>query len=323
MSCQQQERPKCWIDTDAGIDDAQGIMLALAAGVELVGISCVHGNVEVDQVVKNVCRVLTLYNRIDIPVYRGAAQPILSDPMDTDGYHGTDGLGDQPELYPKYSQVDMTPYKSGVLAVLELLKASQQYEGDLVIAAVGPLTNIALACKVDPNFPKRIKSLVVMGGSEHVGNITPTAEFNFHMDPEAAHMVFNLFPTTELVTWECSLRHILTQQELDGWFNYPGQDPRKVEFVQGIIKDAFVGDQKNFGGYTPCDPLAIAVALEPAVKTQVEQVWCNIELHGTQTRGMSVFDCRVNKKNQYPRNVTLIKDINMELFMDMMRKAMT
>eukprot|EP01024_Parvocaulis_polyphysoides_P039534 TRINITY_DN3576_c1_g1_i1.p1 TRINITY_DN3576_c1_g1~~TRINITY_DN3576_c1_g1_i1.p1 ORF type:complete len:371 (-),score=21.40 TRINITY_DN3576_c1_g1_i1:356-1468(-) len=318
----QEQGIKCWIDCDAGIDDAQGIMLALQSNVDIVGISCVHGNVDVDQVIKNVCRVLTLYERLEVPVYRGAAQPILSDPIDATYYHGSDGLGDQPDIYPQYDKVDISPYKVGKLAVLELLEASHQYKGQLVLAAIGPLTNIALACKLDPNFPERVKSLVVMGGAEHVGNITPTAEFNFHVDPEAAHMVFNLFPSTELVTWECSIKHFIDETILDSWLSDTQHNQFKTAFMKGIMRDALAGDIKHYGGYCPCDPLAIAVAIDPALKTLSEKVSCNIELHGSQTRGMSVFDNRATKvTNGVRTNVELIKDIDMDKFMEMMRKS--
>lgn len=79
-------------------------------------------------------------------------------------------------------------------SALLLLQAAAKHEGELVIAAIGPLTNLALACKLDIDFPGRVKALYVMGGAERAGNVTPASEFNFHCDPEAAHLVLKKFP---------------------------------------------------------------------------------------------------------------------------------
>ena len=76
------------------------------------------------------------------------------------------------------------------------VQAAQEHEGELMLCAIGPLTNVALACKLDVDFPKRVKGLYVMGGSERAGNVTPSSEFNFHADPEAAHLVLKKFPRT-------------------------------------------------------------------------------------------------------------------------------
>eukprot|EP01024_Parvocaulis_polyphysoides_P073514 TRINITY_DN9467_c0_g1_i1.p1 TRINITY_DN9467_c0_g1~~TRINITY_DN9467_c0_g1_i1.p1 ORF type:complete len:324 (+),score=38.28 TRINITY_DN9467_c0_g1_i1:87-1058(+) len=283
---------KCWIDTDAGVDDAIGLMIAMSCpDVEIIGISCVRGNIEVDQIVSNVCRITTLLNRDDVAVFKGAFEPVLQKGQIADHIHGSDGLGDRPNLYPKVHEINQSVYRDDVHAVTELLKASKLYEKELVLITLGPLTNIAMACKMDQHFQDRFSKVVVMGGSESVGNITSHAEFNFHADPEAAHIVFEKFKRITLVTWDCCLNHMLEPQFIQDLFQ-GGANKQKVEFAKGITEKLRNLCLQNYEGLIMCDPLAVIVAIRPELIVKSRPKDCDIELEGVRTRGMSILDNR-------------------------------
>ncbi len=175
------------LDMDPGVDDAVALMLALnSEELNIVGITTTYGNVPVDIATKNVFRVLSLANRIDVPVYVGSYRPILSFAGYAEDIHGEDGLGGVSIPY-----VDISPKGS---AVPFLMHAAREYE-DLTIVSTGPLTNIALAILVDREFPRHVGRLIHMGGAYGLtdygyGNVGPVNEFNIYSDPHAAKVVF-------------------------------------------------------------------------------------------------------------------------------------
>jgi len=178
------ERIPVWIDTDAGVDDA---MALLAAGrldkLDIRGISAVAGNVEVSHTFDNARKVCRLMGREDIPVYRGAERPLMK-PLNTAPLvHGVDGLGGA-ELPPSEAPVLTLPAWDALYA------AAQAAEGELQVAAIGPLTNLAIAFGKYPRLKKLLKRIVIMGGAAKGGNVTPAAEFNIYGDPHAAQAVF-------------------------------------------------------------------------------------------------------------------------------------
>ncbi|KAK9814425.1 hypothetical protein WJX72_005766 [[Myrmecia] bisecta] len=303
-------RKKLWIDCDAGVDDAQGLMLALAApGVDVVGISIVHGNVDVTKVSKNVARILTLCDRQDIPYYVGADEPLLGQPMDASFFHGEDGLGDVPSVAPAYDTLTLEP-AAGIAAV-KLSEAAQHWNGCLEVVAIGPLTNIALACKLDQNFPKRVAALYVMGGAETRGNISPTAEFNFHCDPEAAHLVLKKFHNTVMVTWDCTMAHALPWSLVDRWLE---TDTPKGRFANAASKASVrLEKSRGYEGWVVCDPYAVAIACCSEVMMESKLLSCTIEVQGSAlTRGQSVFDWN-NILGGKP-NVQLVTKIDVDAF---------
>lgn len=174
---------KLIIDTDPGVDDAMALFWAHAAPeLELIGLTTVFGNVRVDQATRNalvLCDVMGL----DIPVAEGAGQPSVLPPFTPSAYvHGDEGFGDMPAMTP-------TRAKDPRDAVTYLTETVRAYRGEVVVAPIGPLTNIAAAIEADPDFAKNVKQIVIMGGGLKGGNITPHAEANFYHDPHAAHVV--------------------------------------------------------------------------------------------------------------------------------------
>ena len=194
---------KMIIDTDAGVDDAQAIMLALMqADVDVLAITTLTGNVHIRQVNPNVLTILEIMDR-DVPVYAGIDRPLISEWEDAAEFHGGDGLGDyrdRPSLTRKLEDEH---------AVLALLRLSREYEGELTLIALGPLTNLAAAIRLDPAFPARIKQFVFMGGTIAAHGNTPivTAEYNIWTDPEAAHITLAAFEDATMLSWETTLAH--------------------------------------------------------------------------------------------------------------------
>src|SRR5271166_4069344 len=184
----QQSEPLL-IDVDTGIDDALALLYACAAReAEIVGVSTVVGNVSLMTATRNTRAVLTLAGRGDLPVWPGAASPLSDASGDARHVHGESGLGHA--LLPEPPEPAISAH-----AVDAIIAAAHAHAGRLVLVAVGPLTNIALAVMREPELPRLIKRFVIMGGAylEAAGNVTPSAEFNIWHDPEAARIVFRAF----------------------------------------------------------------------------------------------------------------------------------
>ncbi|WP_222195642.1 nucleoside hydrolase [Modestobacter italicus] len=195
------------VDTDPGIDDALALLLALASPeVDLRLVTTVHGNVDLARTTENALRVLHLAGRSDVPVAVGARSSLVVAQARRAGHvHGAEGLGGV-VLPPSPAAVDPRP---AVVALAELLLHSEQ---PVTVAAIGPLTNIALLLSVYPDAAARIGRLVVMGGSAtRGGNVTAAAEFNVWADPEAAAVVFAAGLPTVLVGLDVTLPTVLTE----------------------------------------------------------------------------------------------------------------
>ena len=173
--------PKVVLDCDPGLDDAIAILTA-AHYCDLVGITTVNGNVGIDHTTHNALAVAQIAG-LGAPVHRGAARPLIAPTMDAARIHGDTGLGDValPALAGSVASED---------AVAFLCDTARTVDG-LHLLAVGPLTNVALALRRDPDLPRRLAGITIMGGGARGGNVTPAAEFNVWADPEAAAMVFS------------------------------------------------------------------------------------------------------------------------------------
>jgi purine nucleosidase len=302
------------IDTDPGVDDAHAILLALAhPDTRVEAITTVNGNVGVEQTTANALKILDAAGR-DVPVYRGCDRPLISRELPAVHVHGQDGLGDCG--LPASSKKPQAEH-----AVQALVRLANQNPGELTLAAIGPLTNLAAALCLDPDLPKKFRRLVVMGGAIYSrGNTdTVTAEFNIHTDPEAAAMVFSSWPMLTLLSWETTLEHVFTREVLERFFNLG--TPRAKFFHdtnQKIL--AFIRERLGRDMLFAPDGLALAAAVEPGIVTRAEQKYVCIELHGSQTRGQTVVDWQ--GYSGHAPNTEIILQLDQERFTRLMEDGL-
>lgn len=272
-----------WIDTDPGVDDAWAILMMMAsAQVQVVGISVVGGNVSLTHTLANALRVVDRAP-YTIPVYSGAAQPLIGGLPDAGFVHGKDGFGDA-NPPPASSTAQSLP------AALALIEATRKYAREINVLALGPLTNLALACALDPELPSRCRRLVVMGGAIGAfGNTrVPSAEFNIGFDPEAAAMVCTRWPRMELVDWELSMAAAPLSSEVDEWLQRSSAGARWLHSITRSTAQFVHGHHLQRWAWA--DPLAALVALTPASVTEWSHAPIEIALAAGPTRGQTVVD---------------------------------
>ncbi|KAF1382730.1 hypothetical protein PFLUV_G00146800 [Perca fluviatilis] len=314
---------KLLLDVDCGVDDAQAIMLALAApNVELLGITCVHGNTTVENVCKNTLRVLQVCNKLEIPVFKGAAKPILGNSLSAGQFHGQDGLGDAPD--PDAPGLDLVQKEGAVSAMIRIVSENP---GEVSLVATAPLTNLALAVRMDPSLPSKLRGLYIMGGNtESRGNTTVCGEFNFAADPEAAYIVLNDYQCPMyLACWEFTCYSKLPWEFCDAWL---AQDTDKARFMAKIFQHSIEVSQSERlqkecvagTGFISCDSYAMAAAVDDSFITESDHYPVSVELTGTHTRGMMIVDTVGFLENA--QKAFIMKKVDMEKFKQMMMAAL-
>jgi purine nucleosidase len=302
------------IDTDPGVDDAHAILLALAhPDVQVEAITTVNGNVNLDLTTANALKILDAAGR-DVPVYRGCDRPLINRLVHAAHVHGEDGLGDC--NIPASKKAAQSEH-----AVHALVRMANENPGEFTLAAIGPLTNLAVALSIDPDLPKKIKRLVIMGGAIYgKGNTeTVTSEFNIHTDPEAAHMVFSAWPMLTLLSWETTLAHVFTRETLNRFFNL-GTSRAKFfhDTNQKILK--FIEERLRQDILFAPDGLALAAAVEPGIVTKSEKKYVTVELHGAHTRGQTVVDWYGSTRKE--PNTEIILEVNQDRFIQLMENGL-
>ena len=267
------------MDVDTGVDDAIALMLAVARpDVELVAVTCCAGNVEAPQAAANTLAVLELCGVDDVEVAVGSETPLVQ-PLRTATSHGPRGLG---YAQPPAARTSVSSRYAPDLIVDE----ARQRPGELLLVATGPLTNVALALRLEPALPQLLRRLAVMGGSfDHPGNTTPVAEFNVWVDPEAASEVFRAFSSALERPLVVGL-NVTEKTELR-----PEHVVQLGENTVGrLVAEAVRVKFEHNGGFAHMhDPLALALALDPTLgETRPGAV--DVELGGSLTRAMTVVD---------------------------------
>ena len=268
------------LDTDPGVDDAMAIFLALRSPeLQLEAITAVSGNVPLSFTLPNALRLVEIAGRTDVPVAAGAAVPLLRRLVTAAYVHGNNGLGGVEFPEPKIKPVA----ESAVELIRHIVRGNP---GEITIAAVGPLTNIATLLKVDPSIAPLIKSFALMGGSLSGGNITPAAEFNFYVDPEAARIVFDSNVPILMVGLDVTHKVLLHESQVK--ILEAAQNP--VSQAAAKIMRATMARIKPTNDETVVamhDPLTIASLIDPSLIT-AKDYYVQIETTGEMTAGMSV-----------------------------------
>lgn len=271
------------IDTDTASDDAVALILALRApDVRVVAITTVAGNVDVQQATRNALYTVELCGA-DVPVYSGAEKPLLRTYTNATWFHGRDGLGDHDYLPPRKSPEKL----HAVDAIIDAIEANP----GVVIVTLAPLTNLALALAKKPAIAANVGRCVVMGGAPCCeGNVTPAAEYNIWVDPEAARIVMLSGLPVELVGWQLSRGDAVVNESeiaLIQGFNNPLA--RFAVECNSHARRAYKVQTGEDGISLP-DPVAMCIALDRSIGTEWSNHYVDVETRSELTRGMTVVD---------------------------------
>jgi pyrimidine-specific ribonucleoside hydrolase len=292
------------IDCDPGHDDAIAILLALASPeVELRGVTTVAGNQTLDKTTRNALKVLELAGRADIPVAAGADRPLRRELRTAAHVHGESGL-DGPDL-PEPTSTPVAAHAADLLA--ELL------EPDVVLVPTGPLTNVALLLERHPDVKTRLDRIVWMGGATGEGNVTPAAEFNAFVDPEAAAAVFGRGIEVTMIGLDITHKALFTRAHADR-LRGSGRAGRAVAELSDFFQ-RFHESRYGFDGSPIHDALAVAEVIDPNLVTTIE---CNIEIETASQfcDGRTVVD-RWHVTDR-PRNAKAGIDVDAERFLELL-----
>ena len=271
------------IDTDTASDDAVAIIMALRApDVRVVAITTVAGNVDVQQSTRNALYTVELCGA-DVPVYTGAEKPLLRRYENATWFHGRDGLGDH-----GYPPPNRAPGKLHAAdAIIEAVEANP----GLIIVTLAPLTNLALALAKKPDIAAKVGRCVVMGGAPCCeGNVTPAAEDNIWVDPEAARMVMLSGLPVELIGWHlCRGDAVVREDDIARIQGFNNAVARFAIECNSHARKAYKVQTGEDGISLP-DPVAMCIALDPTVGTEWSSHYVEIETQSELTRGMSVVD---------------------------------
>ncbi|GAB4475690.1 MAG: nucleoside hydrolase [Anaerolineales bacterium] len=300
------------VDTDPGIDDAHALMLALShPAVQVEAISTVAGNVSLEQTTRNALTVLELLGN-EVPLYAGCADSLVHSPPRRAVSHGSDGLGEGNFPPPRRA-----PVKEH--AASALVRLTRQYPGEITLVAIGPLTNLAVATRLDPELPKRVQRLVILGGviSGRGNSWLPAAEFNFYLDPEAAYVVFENWHNLLLVPWETVEKHRLSKAEVEALFAI---ESPKAAFFRRTLRQRFEQQVPLYGGVNEPDPLAMAIAIDQTLIQKSVTKAVTVECFGSITRGQSIVDWEgVLGKNP---NAEIVLEVDQGRYVEMLKQSL-
>ncbi|HJU39302.1 MAG TPA: nucleoside hydrolase, partial [Tahibacter sp.] len=238
--------------------------------------------------------------------------PLVLPAEDAAYVHGMDGFGDA-------GLVPARRAASAEHAALAIVRLARAHPGELTLVALGPLTNLALALRLDPELPSRIARLVVMGGAvTGRGNTSVSAEFNVGFDPEAAHVVFSNWPMFELVDWEATVRHALDFDAAERWFACG--DPRATFYEAISRKTRAFNKERERLGLIAADALAMAVVVDPAIVVRAEERHVAVELGGTLTRGATIVDWE--RRGGHAPNARIVLEVDHARFAALVASAL-
>ncbi|GAA0437418.1 nucleoside hydrolase [Lentibacillus halophilus] len=300
------------IDCDPGHDDAMAILLAASnvSNLSIEAITTVAGNVGVDKNTINALRVCELAGLDDTLVAKGADRPLVRDSLEAAHVHGDSGLDGTSLPESPVKQAD------GAHAVDILIDKLMASEGDISIAAIGPLTNIALAMRKKPEIIPRINEITMMGGGTY-GNRTPAAEFNIYADAEAAKVVFESGVPMTMFGLDVTHQVLATDERMKQLAAINTPEAAAVTDMLRFYSGAY---KEKFSGAALHDPCPVAYLIEPAM-FQLEKVRADVEIKGEFTYGMTVIDAE-GQSSRTP-NVQFAREIDSNRFWQLFLQALS
>lgn len=276
---------KIILDCDPGQDDAVALALAMAAKdeIEILGVTTVAGNVPLNLTQRNARIMCEMCHRSDVKVYAGAEKPMAQELVTAEHVHGKSGL-DGIEIYePSHSLEE----KHAIDFIIESCLAAEL--NSLILVPTGPLTNIGLAIDREPDILPKIKEIVLMGGArKEAGNITPSAEFNIYVDPEAAKLVLQCGRPIVMMSLDVTHQVLTTQKRVDTIRNI---DSSIGDGIAALIEfyERYDEEKYHLDGAPLHDPCTVAYLLKPEL-FKFKNVNVEIETGGIFTRGTTVVD---------------------------------
>ncbi|WP_103068398.1 nucleoside hydrolase [Aquimarina sediminis] len=272
------------IDTDTASDDAVALIMAMNyPDVEIEGFTLVAGNVKLKQGIQNAMYTMSLCNK-NIPVYPGIDKPMMRTLNTADHVHGVDGMGDIGLPLSGF----VPEKKHAVSAIIEKIN---QFPNEITLVCLAPLTNIAVALLMDSSIASKVKECIIMGGvGKGRGNVTPIAEYNFWADPEAAKIVFESGMPIKMVGWDISRKYAVFDNEDANKIRELGTP--LANFSVDIQKkcDEYARNSSLIKGFDLPDPIAMAVALDKTIATEVKKAHVTILTNDDYSRGQSAID---------------------------------
>jgi purine nucleosidase len=311
-------KPAIIIDCDPGVDDAIALFLAFGSNLPILGITTVAGNVPLALTFSNARKLCALAGRwrslpkeSHTPVFAGCPRPMMRPLATAEEVHGATGL--QGATLPEPNVAKQTQHAVDFL-IQQLLNASEP----ITIAALGPLTNLAVALIQCPQIVEHIEQLVIMGGTMGQGNITPSAEFNIYVDPHAAQVVLSAGVPTTLITLDTTHQVLTTPQRLEA-----------IRAIGNPVSTAAVGMLSFYGqsdleryalpGGPLHDPCVIAYLLEPQLFT-TRTVKVEVETASEHCLGRTVVDWYGNSKGS---SVQVVETVNAEGVYDLLTASLS
>ena len=320
------EKKKVILDVDTGTDDAIAIMTAvMSETLEVLGVCAVNGNRGIDFTTENTLRVIEYLGK-DIPVFRGCSLPMVVSL--TEGRRE-----DIPYKGPKDPQdnvhgdyIDLPPAtirEQPVSAVRWLVDTLMASEGDITLIPVGPLTNIAMALRIEPRIAQKIKKIVIMGGGYKEVNITPTAEFNFWVDPEAAKIVVDSGCEIVIVPLDATHKAVMSLKDAD---ELEASGKKAAIATASFIRHRQAGykiwqPMADIDTVPIHDALAVCAVLNEDVLEDVRETYMDIDIAGGAADGMSICDLDKRYPDRKP-NVKVALSANREIFSRMIKEIM-
>jgi inosine-uridine nucleoside N-ribohydrolase len=269
------------IDADPGVDDALAIFLALRSPeLKVEAVTPVAGNVPLEFTLQNTLRLLEIAGRPDIPVAAGASRPLKRALVTAAHVHGGNGLAGIDFGEPRKKPVS----ESAPQLIRRVISAEP---GQISIVAIGPLTNLAQAFQDDPRLPSQVRSLTIMGGSLSGGNITPAAEFNSYVDPEAARIVYRSGVPITMVGLDVTRKAALSEEQVRALESAKGAVGPAAGRIMRATQEQVRRSGANGGKLLAHDAMAVASLIDPSLLT-FQEVHVDVETEGELTAGETV-----------------------------------
>jgi purine nucleosidase len=299
------------MDCDPGVDDAVALAMVIASpdGLDLIGVTTTYGNVGIEHTTNNALRVLEWLGS-DVPVHSGATRSLLSPRVDASQYHGESGL-EAPALAPA------TRSPASADGIGYLIDTLMSRDEPVTVVATGPLTNIALALRLEPRIVGRIDELVVMGGSTDFGNDSPAAEFNMMCDPHAAQMVFTSDLPVVMFGLNTTHQVIASPQENAALRAIGNESSAVFADIMTTFESTYL-EAYGFAGAAMHDPCTIAYLLDPGIFT-FRSMHVEVDTNPGISFGRTVHD--IWHLAGKPRNVQVAMDADGPRFFELLRRC--